>query len=246
MELLDKDNKEVKKTRIEGDAEIYNKDREDPSPEERWKSMSRKEKLLYYKEYYLHYLIIVVVMLALSIYVIVNITKPDEPYVLFLGMFDGLQFEESLIDTMEDTFGTYLEESDFEGEVKKNRIFFETFYDTIVDEIRIDGFYDKSKFDVLITRQRSFEAFSGNHLFLNLEEVLPEDLFEALSDRIVYTLPTDGIPSYPCGIKVENAEYDMHVSTGEAVEDDYLAIIHNAQNIESSIQFIRFLYGIPE
>ena len=49
MELLDKDNKEVKKTRIEGDAEIYNKDREDPSPEERWKSMSRKEKLLYYK-----------------------------------------------------------------------------------------------------------------------------------------------------------------------------------------------------
>ena len=246
MELLDKDNKEVKKTRIEGDAEIYNKDREDSSPEERWKSMSRKEKLLYYKEYYLHYLIIVVVMLALSIYVIVNITKPDEPYVLFLGMFDGLQFEESLIDTMEDTFGTYLEESDFEGEVKKNRIFFETFYDTIVDEIRIDGFYDKSKFDVLITRQRSFEAFSGNHLFLNLEEVLPEDLFEALSDRIVYTLPTDGIPSYPCGIKVENAEYDMHVSTGEAVEDDYLAIIHNAQNIEASIQFIRFLYGIPE
>lgn len=246
MELLDNDNKEVKKTRIESSAEIYNKDRKDPSPEERWKSMSRKEKLSYYKEYYLRYTIIALALIILSIYVIVNAFRPDEPYVLFLGMFDGLQFEETLVDTIDKDFGAYLESSNFEGEVIQDRIFFETFYDTIVDNTRIDGFYDRSQFDVLITRDRSFKPFAEKHLFLNLNEVLPKDLLDALSDKLVYTTTTDEVPSYPCGIKIQNAAYDMHVSTGEAVEDDYVSIIHNAQNIEASVEFIRFLYGIHE
>ena len=50
---------EVKKTRLDKDSEIYNKNRSETLNKEEFNKLSRREKFLYYKEYYVPYILIV-------------------------------------------------------------------------------------------------------------------------------------------------------------------------------------------
>lgn len=243
MELKDNNDIDVKKGRLGNEADIYDKHRTDITAEERWKLMSRLEKFLYYKDYYLKYTLIIIAFLIVAVYVGYTIFKPDPPDTFYLAMFDGLQYEDSIIDEIPETFGDYLRNSDYDGQTSQKRLYFETFYNTIVDQIRIDGFYDKSKFDVFITKSSTYEGFANGNILINLETILPEDMLETLSDRLVYTQGQNDSEPYPYGIRVENANYKFYNHTGTE-EEAILSIVHNSQRPEAAVYFIRFLYGL--
>lgn len=243
MELKDNNDIEVKKGRLDGEADIYDKNRTDITGRERWNLMTKIEKFLYYKDYYLKYTLIIAAFLIVAVYVGYTIFKPDPPDTFFLSMLDGLQYEDSIIDEVPETFGDYLRESDYNGETDQKHLFFETFYDTIVDQIRIDGFYDKSKFDVFITKNGTYEGFAGNNILMNLETVLPKELLESLSDRLIYTQGKNDSKPYPYGIKIEQAKYKFYNHKGTE-EPAILSIAHNTRRPEAAVYFIRFLYGL--
>lgn len=244
MNLKDNNEVDVKHGRLDSDADIYDSHRTDVTAKERWKLMSKVEKFLYYKDYYLKYTLIIIAFLTVSIYVGYTIIKSDEENTFFLAMFDGIQYEDSIVNEVPKTFGNYLRNSDYDGKTSQKTLFFITFYDTVVDEIRIDGFYDKSKFDVFITKAPTYDSLSSNNTLMNLENVLPDDLLEQLSDRLVYTQSQNTSKPYPYGIKITDAKYKFYTSTGLEVEDSILSIAHNSKHTKAAIYFIRFLYGL--
>lgn len=240
MELRDNNDKDVKKGRLEAVSDIYDKDRINIT----WKQMPLKEKLEYYKEYYLKYTIIIIAILIIGIYVGYTIFKPEGPDTFYLAMMDGVQYEDSIIDTVPITFGEYLRNNNYNGYNSQEKMFFNTYYSTIVHQIEIDQFYDKAKFDIFISRTNTHESFARNHVLMNLEEVLPKELLESLSDRLVYTQAEFNDEPYPYGIRVENADYKFYTSTGIEIEDAIVSVVGNTTRQEAAIFYIRFLYGL--
>ena len=100
---------EVKKTRLDKDSEIYNKNRSETLNKEEFNKLSRREKFLYYKEYYVPYILIVLAIVVAMTYVVVSIHKTDnQKESFYCGMMTGVQFDEETMDEMPDKFTEYL------------------------------------------------------------------------------------------------------------------------------------------
>ncbi len=78
---------------------------------------------------------------------------------------------------------------------------------------------------------------------MNLETVLPKELLESLSDRLIYTQGKNDSKPYPYGIKIEQAKYKFYNHKGTE-EPAILSIAHNTRRPEAAVYFIRFLYGL--
>lgn len=243
MKLTDNNNNEVKQTRLDGNSEIYNKNRDDLPPEERWKQMSKLEKLIYYKEYYLKYTIIVLILLIVGGYVVYTLTKPPKEDTIYLAMIDGIQFDKDIKESIPGTFSDYLKGNNFDGFNKKERVFFESYYNTLVEQVEIDNFYDKGKIDSIIARPPNFNSFAAANTFLDLSEVLPKDLFKKISDRLVYVKGANDEAAKPYGIKIENANYKLYTADDEVIEDAIIGIVCNSKHKNTSIELIKFLFN---
>lgn len=144
MEILQpgkKNDDDVKHGRLEAEAEIYNPNRKDPSASERWKSMDRIQKLHHFREYYLKYVILGIVVLAFAGYMIYYIVKPDEKDTFFGASFN-VYFDIDLEKDIPERFGKYIE-STTDTKPDKDRIFFKSYYDSVLTDTEVNNFFDK-------------------------------------------------------------------------------------------------------
>lgn len=244
MQIKDNNNKEVKKTRLDSNSEIYDPHRTDISNEELFKQMSRKDKLLYYKEYYLPYTIIVLVIIAILIYVSVEIHKTDSKKdTYYCGMLDGIQFEKKVEDDVPEKFGTYLkDEIKYKGYLKNDRIFFETFYGTLVDNTKLDGFYDRKRFDTFISCKDKFNVYATNDTLYDLSEILPKDLYQKVESKLVYATKKGTNQQVPYGILLDDCNYKFVDGGGHPIDSPILSIPTIAKHKKVAISFIKFLF----
>lgn len=244
MQIKDENNNEVKKTRLDSNSEIYNPHRNDISNEELFKKMSRKDKFLYYKEYYLPYMIIVLVLITIFIYVGVQIHKSNSKKdTFYCGMLDGIQFERDVTKKIPNDFGTYLKEKiNYSGYLNNDRIIFETFYGTITDQIKLDGFYDSHRFDAFITKNEKFEAYATNEALYELSDILPEDLYNKLQSRLVYATKKGTNEKAAFGILLDDSKYKFVDGGGDPIENVIISIPTVAKHKDASIAFIKFLF----
>ncbi|MDO4295731.1 MAG: hypothetical protein Q4D90_06185 [bacterium] len=96
--------------------------------------------------------------------------------------------------------------------------------------------------DVVIMDAVNMQTFASQGMSANLQTVLPEDLLDSLSDRIVYGSLEDG-SEYPCGIRMEGTNA---VTIGNLhIEDPVFSIVANTQNPDNAVLFLRYLLGEP-
>lgn len=242
MKANDNTDNEVKKTRIDADSEIYNKNRSDKLEDGQFKEMSTKEKLIYFKEYYLTYTLVILAMVLALVYVVTSIRKTDaKKDTFYCAMIDGLQLDEDTMDALPAEFTDYLKnETDYDGYINAKATYFETFYATFTDDIRIDGFFDKQKFDVLILRDKAFKNYCAGKTLVDLSTILPEDLLQKLESRLIYVVDQETGATTPYGILLDNLDYKFQDGAGDAVDPPILAIPVCTTRTEVAIHFIEF------
>ena len=223
------------------DSMIYDKTRSETPNIEELKQLSRKDKFLYFKEYFLPYIIIALVIILGLTWVIRSFREiGSRKDTFYCGMMTGVQFNEEVQENMPELFSSYLKDVGYDGYVEKDRTFFEVFYATYTDDVRMDGFYDKKRFDIFITRDKQFEPYASNHNIYDLTEVLPAQLLDSLSDRLVY-VSIDGKESVPYGILLKDIAYDFYDGAGKPVDPPILSIPSNTTRLDVAIHFIRFI-----
>lgn len=223
------------------DSVIYDKNRSDTPNLEELKQLSRKDKFLYFKEYFLPYILIgMVIILGLTwvIHSFREINKRKDTF--YCGMMTGVQFSEAVQEEMPELFSNYLADAGYDGYNEKDRIFFQVFYATYTDDVRMDGFYDQKRFDIFITRDKQFEIYASNHNIYDLREVLPAQLLDNLSDKLVYA-SIDGKEPVPYGIILKDIKYDFYDGAGKPVDPPILSIPSNTTRLDVAVHFIRFI-----
>lgn len=242
MEFTDKNNKEVKPTRLDSDSEIYNKNRSESLDMDSYKQLSRKDKFSYFKEYYLPYILIVLVLVVVGSYVFVSMRKVDKKKdTFYCGMMAGVQFNQNVMEVLPEEFSEYLKnEAGYTGYNNPDRIFFDVFYATFVDDIKLDGYYDQKKFDVFITRDNTFKHYVASNTLTDLSTVLPEELMEKLDDKIIYASVDSG-EQIPYGILLDNIRYTFYDGAGDEVDPPILSIPNNTKRMDVAVAFVEFI-----
>ena len=235
-------NDEVKKSRLNANSEIYNKNRSDRLEPGQFKEMSAKDKFLHFKEYYLPYILIVLVLVLVSVYVFITIQKKDhQKDTFYCAMLDGLQLNHETMASLPADFSEYLEaNTDYAGNIDKETTYFETFYATLTDGIRLDSFYDKRKFDVFILRDTAFKNYCSNKTLIDLSSILSEEMLNKLESRLIYVIDKDTGSHIPYGILLDDIKYNFQDGAGEPVDPPILAIPICTTRIEAAIHFIEF------
>lgn len=236
-------NNEVKKSRLEADSEIYNKNRSDKLEAGQFREMSTKDKFLHFKEYYLSYVLIILALIMILIYVFVSILKRDsQKDSFYCAMLDGLQLNHETMESLPEVFSDYLRENtDYDGYIDKDSTYFETFYATFTDDIRIDGFFDKKKFDVLILREKAFKNYCSSKTIMDLSKALPDELLQEIDSRIIYAVDNETGERIPYGILLDDIKYDFQDGAGDAVDPPILTIPVCTTRIDAAIHFIEFI-----
>lgn len=244
MEILQpgkKNNDDVKHGRLEAGASIYDPTRKDPTGSERWKMMTKEEKRQYFKDYYLKFVLIGLVVLAILSYILYTLFKPPEKDVFYAGAFNMyLQIEQE--ESFKDDFGDYLG-----GKVNKDKIYFKSYEDSFLSEMEVDNFFEKRRFDVFITNTDRFKSFATNDNYVDLSEVLPEDFLEKYKDRLVYYTDLhsgtkDKDTEYPFGISLKGTRYKYYDQFANEIEDPVLGIAINTLRKDTAVKFIEYLF----
>lgn len=243
MNHEDNANNEVKKSRIDADSEIYNKNRSDKLEEGQFKEMSLKDKFLYFKEYYLTFVVIGFAMVFILIYVFTSIRKADrQKDSFYCAMLDGIQLEHETMESLPKEFSDYLKnDTDYDGYISEKATHFDVFYATFTDDIRIDGFFDKKKLDVLLLRDKAFKNYCVSNTLKDLSTVLPEEMLKELDSRLIYVIDSKTGKNIPYGILLDDIKYDFQDGAGDAVDPPILAIPVCTTRIDAAIHFINFI-----
>lgn len=246
MEILQpgkKNDDDIKIGRLEAEAEIYNPNRKDPSASERWRAMNRKEKLHHFREYYLKYVITGLVIIIFAGYLIYYIAKPDEKDVFFGASFN-VYFNLDIENDIPDNFGDYLTKKS-EKDIKYDRIFFKSYYDSVLTDTEVNNFWDKRRYDIFITTESRFKTYAKTDNYLDLSDALPPEKFEQYKDRLVYCnnqKKEDKKTEYAYGISLKDCNYTFYDYYDNVIEDPVIGIVINTQRKDTAIDFIDFLF----
>ena len=93
--------------------------------------------------------------------------------------------------------------------------------------------------DVLISDSPAVEHYASNGAFLNLEEVLPADLWDLVKDD-VYMAKDENGNSFPAAISLDDSYF--HEKTGTQMEEAYFSLINNSTRTDTAFEFLRYLY----
>lgn len=234
-------NSEVKKSRLDKDSEIYKSDHIDKMDKKLWESMSKKEKLVFFKDYYLKYLIIAIIIMPIIIFFVKDMTKTSAKESLRCGLLDDIYLNPNLEGEFKDDLWYYMSRDEsYMGSKNKDTMYFKTYTSTFADDIEINGFLDKNKFDVLIMSQKTFQSYAESCILTDLESVLPENVLEKLKDQLLYVKDRNGKEA-AYGINMSRDMLELYSNEGKPVDSAIYTIPNNTKRLDAAVELIKFL-----
>lgn len=230
--------------------EVYNKNRDknqslsDEIREQnaKLKNASLKDKLLYFKDYYLLTTIIVIVICAfLFSLAYTMLTAPrDTAFGAFFYNDTGDSSNTELIDQ----FVTYM------GiDTSKQNAYIDSSMTYSADFSDLDAYAGLEKamasiaandLDVIVGDAQTIDYFTKCNCLGDITAILPEDLLEAYQDRLYYAETGSG-ESIPVGIDVSDSPklnaYSYYVD-----KEPVFSYVINSDKIENVIAFLRYIY----
>ncbi len=233
-----------KKTALDDDAAIYQRSKDTITKEE-IKSLPFRQRLGYYKDYYLK-ITLVVIAAAVLIFSVLNTTVFNRSECrLSLCFLNGTLPEQS------EEMDSFFEENI--GLDSKNDFMRSDTY--ALDNYQMDMAYKTrlmaGAIDLIICPQDVFLEESGQGLFCDLREFLPKDMYAQLSDlllenKVAETDDLGEVVSYsepiPMGIDLSGS--DFYKEYGGLLEQPVLCAAWRPENKENALKAIAYFTGI--
>lgn len=235
---------DIKKAKLDDDSFIYAK-RENKSTKQKWSEMNRKEKWTFFKDYYLMKIILGAVVLGLIIKFGWDTFGPKPEEVLNVA-FDSYLYLQDDFTAMQHEFLDYMELNEEEYTIR-----LDANYDLTNDPNSVQRFslyVMTGDVDAFIAPDATFKSHVERGVMIPLTEVLPADLLESVSDRLVrgqiIETEIDGTitkiyDEEVYGINLDNiplfSKYTLRT------DKPIFGIVRSGTSQENAIAFLRFL-----
>lgn len=237
-------NTDYKKSVLGDDAFLYQRGHDTVTKEE-LKNLTFQQKMQYFKDYYLKKVIVALIVIIALASIINETVFNRSDCLLSIACIDEYQIMNS--DELTEELSNHIEIED------KNDYFNISSYslDDYNSNMAFLTHSTAGSIDIYIGSSEFFEAKAELGLFSDLSEILPEELYEQLSDKLVEgrTAETDidgNVTSYgeyiPYGIDLSDNE--IYKEYGGIGENPILAISVNSSNIDHAIEILTYLFGL--
>ena len=210
-----------------------------------WKSMSPKEKIGYFKDYYLLWVAGGALIAGLLFTMIWKALHPVPERQLFVYIFNDVLSDEAEKETVEAFCREY--------GLRPDLIEISDGHDPDADALLFATFTGDEQLDLVICREKDFAAFAGEGMFFPLEDVFTEKELKDWSNSVVSCpglLETDSAPEdiYEYYGKGEVKDFGLRISDSETYrklmmsDGDYVCgILGLGANTENAENFVRFM-----
>lgn len=229
---------EHKKTALDDDSLLYQK-RDDSLGKKDISALSKKEKAVYFKDYYLKKVIVAVILLITAGSLIYTMAFRRQEDVLSIGFLNDTYLTDA--DALrEDLRGFY-------GLTEKSQWIDVSNYnlEEYGNLMKVTAMLGSQSLDVVFLPEDVFMQYSGLGYLMDLSELLPPDLYEEVKDLLVMSsevkTDTDGnvietLPAAPHGIDMSgNALYNSYGGLGDKV---IVGVIDNTKQPENAVRFL--------
>lgn len=234
----------AKYTALDDNANIYQKRNESVSEKKKLSSMSRKEKIQYFNDYYRNKTIVAVIILGFTVSLIYTAFSPKPETVLYAAIVNDYLEEEvlsqgaseflSLLSLDEDNHNIVLDSSYFLSDDSSSV--------TMASEQKLTTYVFSNEVDIIITDEAQFKKFARMGYFENLSNQLPTDLYTDLTDSFLLADDPDGSSYNAYGIYLrDDSLYD---NLGSIIEEPVVGIVANSNRKSYGVDFIRYLFEL--
>lgn len=235
-------NIEHKKTALDDDSLLYQK-RDDSLGKKDTSSLTGKQKLGYFRDYYLKALIVGLLITAMAVALIYTMFFRHQTTVLSVAFVGNawVADTENLTQTLRDYYGL----------TDKNDYISLEHYDPneYTSQIKLSTYVAAREINLFICSEEIFDQYAEMGYFYDLSKILPKEVYQKFEGQIIKASQIDRdddgtvlktYPAAPYGIDVtENAVYREY---GGAESKSILAVIGNAEeNMDNIVKFLEFL-----
>lgn len=213
---------------------------------EKLKNMSARDRVWYIWEYYKVHIFLLFVLIFI-IYLIGNIfynkTFTNQLYYVVINNTNipGTSFEE-----LNQEFKDYMNygkkdtiTADGSMLIKHGDIASELDYGNMA---KISAIVAISDLDIMICDQVNMDHYNQLDAFQNLEQVLPDDLWQKVKNTAYYAKNSEN-QEIACAIDLNYTKFPQ--KTGVQIEPCYLGIVSNTQHIDTIIAWLQFVLDLP-
>lgn len=210
------------------------------------KNMSGKDRIWYIWEYYkLHMLAAAAILFV--IYLIGNIIY-NSTFTTRLSyiIINNSSIEPADFDTINQEFKDYMgygkkDQIIAEGSmyIRQNDMSSELEYASMA---KISALVASNSLDVMIMDQDNVDYYNTLDALADLEQVLPDDLWQQVKDYAYYA-PAESGEEIACAIDINSTIFPE--KTGVSITPCCLSVVKNSNQIDTTIDWIRFLLNQP-
>lgn len=239
------------------EREVYNKNRDqnnsmfDEMREQgaKLKGAPLKEKLAYYKEYYLKMSLAVIAVVVFVAYLVYTITTApeDTAFAAYFYNDTGDSSSTELLDSFVEYIGLDTDVHDAYIDATMNYYADSSDYDSYIGLEKAVAVISISELDIIVGDADTIDYFARSDCFSDITTVLPGDLLEQFQDKLYYAV---------VGADEETGEEGELVPVGIYVTDSpklneyhyydgmepILGFIVNSDSMDNAITFLRFIY----
>lgn len=217
---------------------------------QKWKELNGKQKLQYFKDYYLFPVcIVVVVLIFVGNMVWHTFLKPEEKNVLYAAVIDEALDEEKR-DQAASEFEAIL---GADGKTEHVYIDDALYLNDSNMLMKLQVYISCGQIDVMIMDREAFQEYAGNGSFISLDELTDEDLSEKYGQEYEYAagyLETDEITvednesgkgevkAYGLSLSGDNRFTEMAEGY---IENPVFAVVTSSANTENALRFLDYL-----
>lgn len=231
----------MKETRLKEDAAIYSKRQDNKSEKEKWSNLSSHEKVQYFKDYYLKFVIAGALILAFIIWFLYSIFKPKPETMLTVTLINSTMTDEAS-EALSSQLSSYLDIN-----TDKEEIFIDTslFLDdenpseaTMASEQKMVAYAFSGELDIIIAQEDVFERYAKQGYFINLAEALPSNLYSQFNDTFYMTRAENDTEDIPYGISI--AGYERFENLESYIQNPVIGIMANTKHKSNAVDTIQW------
>ncbi|MDO5337774.1 MAG: hypothetical protein Q4E89_10045 [Eubacteriales bacterium] len=233
-------NIEHKKTALDDDSFLYQQ-RDDSFGKKDTSKLSKQQKFQYFKDYYLVKIIVAVLIVAFVGAIINGTVFNRSTNVMSVVLLNESQIADDA--GLEAALTEYLQIENKNDYVSISNYNLQDYQVNMAYVTQLSG----KGIDLVICSESYFETGSNQGIFTDLSEFLPEDMYAALSDRIVEgcTAETDDygeIISYnePAPYGIDLSGTSRFTEFGGVEEHPILCVVANVSNTENALKTISY------
>lgn len=231
--------------------EVYNKNRENNNSihdeireqNAKLKDAPLKEKLSYFKEYYLKTtLAVIAILIFVGSLAYTMITAPDDTaFAAYFFNDTGDSSSTVLIDEFVAYTGIDTKEHEAYIDASMNYSSDSGSYTDYTGIEKTMAVIATNELDIIIGDQEAFDYFTRSECFHDVTTILPENLLEKFQDKIYYYTFEETGETVPVGIYVTDSP-KLNENYYYVDKEPILGFLINSDSIENALTFLEFIY----